>query len=61
MVGRLKTEAETGSFKRMVKGRSIKLENATRCDNKRNNSEEIKYYYVENNGDQKMSWMYAKD
>ena len=61
MLERLKIEAETGSFKEIVKGRSIKLKDATHSDKKQNNNEEIKDYDEENDGDKKMSLLYAKN
>ena len=61
MPERLKIEAETGSFKEIVKGRSIKLKDATHSDKKQNNNKEIKDYDEENDGDKKMSLLYAKN
>ena len=51
MLERLKIETETESFKKIVKGRSNKLKDATHSDNKQNNYEEIKDYDEENDGD----------
>ena len=61
MLERLKIETETASFKKIVKGRSVKLKDATHSDNKQNNNEETKDYDEENDGDKKMSLLYAKN
>ena len=57
---RLNTEADTGSFKKIVNGRSIKFKDATHYNNKQNINEEIKDYNEENEGVKKMSLLYAK-
>ena len=60
MLERLNTEADTGSFKKIVNGRSIKFKDATHYNNKQNINEEIKDYNEENEGVKKMSLLYAK-
>ena len=60
MLERLNTEADTGSLKKIVNGRSIKFKDATHSNNKQNINEEIKDYNEENEGVKKMSLLYAK-